>query len=121
MVAWTAGVLALLTLLALAAFAAFITAAQVSPHHRAAGAPQLLSPHRPLPSPMQRQTVESTNIKSVGYDPEDEVLEVEFHSGGVYHYVGVPPDVYEGMLAARSKGRYFGDFIRLRYPYEKVR
>jgi len=25
------------------------------------------------------------------------------------------------LLAARSKGRYFGDFIRLRYPYEKVR
>ncbi|HQD26546.1 MULTISPECIES: KTSC domain-containing protein [Methanoculleus] len=70
---------------------------------------------------MQRQAVESTNIKSVGYDPEDEVLEVEFHSGGVYHYVGVPAEVYEGLLNARSKGRYFGDFIRLRYPYEKVR
>jgi len=60
---------------------------------------------------MQRQAVESTNIKSAGYDPEDEVLEIEFHSGGVYHYVGVPVAVYEGMLAARSKGRYFGDFI----------
>ncbi|HNQ34101.1 MAG TPA: KTSC domain-containing protein [Methanoculleus sp.] len=70
---------------------------------------------------MQRQAVESTNIKSVGYNEEDEILEVEFHSGGVYNYVGVPPEVYEGLLAARSKGRYFGDFIRLRYPYEKVR
>ena len=79
-------------------------------------------PPPPLLSPsMQRQAVESTNIKSVGYDPEDEILEVEFHSGGVYHYVGVPPAVYEGLLAARSTGRYFGDFIRLRYPYEKVR
>lgn len=66
---------------------------------------------------MQRQAVESTNIKSVGYDPEDEVLEIEFHSGGVYQYLGVPPAVYEGMLAAR----YFGEFVRLRYPYEKVR
>lgn len=70
---------------------------------------------------MQRQTVESTNIKSVGYDEKDEILEVEFRSGGIYHYVGVPPLVYEGMLAARSKSRYFGDLIRLRYPYEKVR
>ncbi|BBL67019.1 hypothetical protein MchiMG62_02000 [Methanoculleus chikugoensis] len=103
MVAWTAGVLALLT-----------------PSPRG-GCPATLIPTPPVTSAMQRQTVESTNIKSVGYDPEDEVLEVEFHSGGVYHYVGVPPDVYEGMLAARSKGRYFGDFIRLRYPYEKVR
>ncbi|MGI5938045.1 KTSC domain-containing protein, partial [Methanoculleus thermophilus] len=66
-------------------------------------------PSSPLySSPMQRQAVESTNIKSVGYDPEDEVLEVEFHSGGVYHYVGVPAEVYEGLLNARSKGRYFG-------------
>ncbi len=78
-------------------------------------------PSPPLPPFMQRQAVESTNIKSVGYDPEDEILEVEFHSGGVYHYVGVPAAVYEGFLGARSKGRYFGDFIRLRYPYEKVR
>ncbi|MDV2481091.1 KTSC domain-containing protein [Methanoculleus sp. Wushi-C6] len=70
---------------------------------------------------MQRQAVASTNIRSVGYDEEDEILEVEFHSGGVYHYVGVPASVYEGLLTARSKGRYFGDFIRLRYPYEKVR
>ena len=83
--------------------------------------PQLLCPFIPSITPMQRQAVESTNIKSIGYDPEDEVLEVEFHSGGGYHYVGVPAAGYEGMLAARSKGRYFGDFIRLRYPYEKIR
>ena len=70
---------------------------------------------------MQRQIVESTSIKSVGYDPEEEVLEVEFQSGRVYQYIGVPRDVYAGLLAARSKGRYFGEFVRLRYHYEKIR
>ncbi|CCJ37509.1 hypothetical protein BN140_2586 [Methanoculleus bourgensis MS2] len=70
---------------------------------------------------MQRQIVESTSIKSIGYDQEEEVLEVEFQSGGVYQYIGVPRDVYGGLLAARSKGRYFGEFVRLSYPYEKIR
>ncbi len=70
---------------------------------------------------MQRQGIESTSIRSVGYDPGEEVLEVEFQSGGVYQYIGVPQAAYEGLLAARSKGRYFGDFIRLQYPYEKIR
>lgn len=70
---------------------------------------------------MQRQSIESTSIRSVGYDPEEGVLEVKVQSGGVYQYIRVPRTVYEGLLAARSKGRYFGDFIRLRYPYEKVR
>lgn len=70
---------------------------------------------------MQRQAVESISIRSLGYDPEEEVLEVEFQSGGVYQYLGVPPSVYEGMLVARSKGRYFGEFVRSRYPYERIR
>jgi hypothetical protein len=77
-------------------------------------------PH-PLTAPMQRQSIDSTSIRSVGYDPEEEALVVEFQSGGVYQYIRVPRAVYERLLAARSKGRYFGDFIRLQYRYEKIR
>ena len=32
---------------------------------------------------MERQPVKSTNVKAVGYDEEQKVLEVEFKSGGV--------------------------------------
>jgi hypothetical protein len=83
--------------------------------------PITLIPLHPYTPAMQRQQVESTNIKSVGYDAEQEILEIEFQNDGVYHYVGVPPVVYEGLLSASSKGRYFGEYVRERYPYEKVR
>lgn len=33
---------------------------------------------------MQRQPISSSNLKTVGYDADTQVLEIEFHHGGVY-------------------------------------
>lgn len=68
---------------------------------------------------MRRQAVESSAISSVGYDPRSETLEVEFSSGAVYDYFGVPPGVYRSFLQAPSKGRYVSRRIRDRYPFER--
>lgn len=57
----------------------------------------------------------STNLNTVAYDPDTSTLEVEFHSGGSYTYQGVTQDVYDGLLAAPSAGRYFHANIRDRY------
>jgi hypothetical protein len=57
----------------------------------------------------------------VGYDPSSRRLEVEFHSGGVYQYSGVPESIYQGIMRAASKGSYFHDHIKGRYPYMQVR
>ncbi|MDN7024859.1 KTSC domain-containing protein [Methanoculleus sp. FWC-SCC1] len=70
---------------------------------------------------MQRETIESAGFASVGYDRETEILRIEFAGGGVYEYVGVPPEVYEGLLSAESPGWFFREFIRERYPSEKIR
>lgn len=67
-----------------------------------------------------RTPVASSSIASVGYDGEANELELAFHSGGVYRYDDVPRDVYEGMLGADSKGRYFHDEIRGRFDYRRV-
>ncbi len=64
---------------------------------------------------MRRKPIDSSAIASVGYDAGRETLEVEFRSGNVYRYFGVPEEVYEDFLRARSKGRYFGSFIRGRF------
>lgn len=42
---------------------------------------------------MERTYVESTNIASIGY--EQDTLELEFLSGGVYQYFDVPRHIYE--------------------------
>ena len=67
---------------------------------------------------MRREPVESSNLATVGFS--DGVLEIEFRHGGVYQYFNVPVSVYEGLIAAESKGKYFHQFIREKYPYNRI-
>lgn len=69
---------------------------------------------------MIRQPAASSNLRSVGYDAARQILEVEFHSGGIYQYFGVPAGVYGGLMQAGSKGRYFHAFVKDRHSYQKV-
>jgi hypothetical protein len=39
---------------------------------------------------MERHSVTSSNVKSIGYDASSSTLEVEFNSGGIYQYYSVP-------------------------------
>ena len=61
--------------------------------------------------------VDSSNLAAVGYDAASAVLRIAFHSGGVYQYAGVPETVYQGLMNASSKGRYFHAHIRNAYRY----
>jgi hypothetical protein len=69
---------------------------------------------------MRRKPVDSTTMRSVGYQPRSRVLEIEFDSGAVYQYLEVPVRIYEQLLRAESKGRYFNSEIREIYPYVQV-
>jgi KTSC domain len=64
---------------------------------------------------MQRQLVISSELHSVGYDDANNVLEVEFRTGGVYQYFGVPRESYVALMAAMSKGRFFNTQIKPAY------
>ena len=69
---------------------------------------------------MKRQSVQSTNLRSVGYDEISRELEIEFHSGGIYKYSSVPLSVYQGLMNAASKGRYFHSYIKDVYSYRRI-
>lgn len=69
---------------------------------------------------MNRITVDSSNIASIGYDPTTATLEVEFHGGSTYQYFRVPVDVYEALMAAPSKGSFHYHNIRNNYEYQQV-
>tara|TARA_Y100000310_G_scaffold311956_1_gene358762 strand:- start:401 stop:619 length:219 start_codon:yes stop_codon:yes gene_type:complete len=70
---------------------------------------------------MEHVPVNSSNLKSVGYNEDEEILEVMFNSGALYRYEGVPKDEYYGLVQADSVGRYFNKSIKSGgYPYEKV-
>lgn len=69
---------------------------------------------------MSRTSVISSNLRSVGYDPDRAVLQIEFHHGGIYDYYRVPWSAYAGLMDAESKGGYHANHIKLRYGYRRV-
>jgi hypothetical protein len=66
---------------------------------------------------MRLDPVESSMLAAIGYDSDLQALVVLFNSGRAYHYLEVPPDIFQGLLQARSKGRYMLDHIIDHYPY----
>jgi len=71
-------------------------------------------------SDIRRTFVSSSAMRSVGFDPASNVLEIEFPTGEVYRYFDVPSDVHRGLMTAKSAGRYFHRRIRGVYEYERV-
>ena len=69
---------------------------------------------------MKRQSVESSNLRSVGYDEFLLVLEIEFKSGAVYRYYGVPSEVHDELINAESVGKYFNANVKSKYNFLKV-
>ncbi len=69
---------------------------------------------------MNRQSVSSSNLRSIGYDAETKTLEVAFHSGSIYRYDGVPESIHRGLIQAASKGSYLNRNIRYQYNYKRI-
>lgn len=66
---------------------------------------------------MNIKSVESATLAAIGYDDAREILQLEFRSHAVYRYFGVPGSVYEALVEATSKGRYFNRAIRGHFPH----
>ena len=63
---------------------------------------------------------ESTLLASARYDATRRHLDVQLHSGDSYRYFGVSTKSYQELLSADSKGRYFNQNIRNRFPYQNL-
>lgn len=75
--------------------------------------------------------VESSQIHSIGHDPETSTLAIRFYRGfgrdqrvgSLYHYANFPAADFAQFRDAESKGRHFGQFIKPfshKYPYTRV-
>ena len=67
---------------------------------------------------MQRTQVDSSNVRSIGW--EDNTLEVEFNSGALYQYIGVPKSLFDEMLASNSKGQFLNSKIKTDFDFVKI-
>jgi hypothetical protein len=65
--------------------------------------------------------VDSSAIRSVGYDAKTRTLEVEFSSGAVYDYFGVSARLWASFLDAPSKGVFFARRVRDRFACARRR
>jgi hypothetical protein len=69
---------------------------------------------------MPRVDLQSTSLNAATYQDQNAFLDLEFPSGVIYRYIGVPVQVYQELLQSESKGRYFNQHIRDRFPYTKI-
>jgi hypothetical protein len=68
---------------------------------------------------MIHKQVASSNIESVGYEEGEERMQIKFRHGGVHEYSGVPVEVHERLMGARSIGGFVHDHIKGKYASEK--
>ncbi len=70
------------------------------------------------PIVIKRHPAISSNILSAGYDPATKTLEIQFNTGKIYRYEGVPEATYKGMWEAESMGKYVAANIATKYKYK---
>jgi hypothetical protein len=64
--------------------------------------------------------VSSSNVESIGYDDNTQILRVSFLSGATYDYKNVPIHEFEQLRMAASVGSYLHRNIKNVYPYERI-
>ena len=70
---------------------------------------------------MERKRLNASTIRSAGYDPAKQLLEIEFSSGSIVQYSGVSPEVYRQFVNAPSPGSFFQDKIEENFSSRRVR
>ena len=70
---------------------------------------------------MERKRVNSSKIRSAGYDPKAQLLEIEFSDGRIVQFRGVSQEVHRQFMAAPSPVSFFEDKIDESFPSTRVR
>lgn len=66
------------------------------------------------------ETLRSSNIARVGYDPDAQATIVEFKSGARYAYDGMSREEALALAGDSSPGGYFARHVRNRYKTRKL-
>jgi len=70
---------------------------------------------------MDRIPVNSTMINSIGYDPSNGTLEIEFKSdGAIWQYFDFPEHMWNEFQSAESHGKYWHANVKNRYREARV-
>jgi hypothetical protein len=62
--------------------------------------------------------LDSSSIASIAYDPNAELLEVQFRrTGHFYDYLDVPLETYRALMASDSKGAFLNEIIKPNFDH----
>lgn len=64
---------------------------------------------------MERERVNSRNLRSVWYDETKKNPEIEFHSGIIHQYQNVPSKISTDLMNASSLGIFYTEKIKNRF------
>lgn len=62
--------------------------------------------------------LDGSNVKRAAYHEDTQTVCVEFHSGGLYTYLGPNHEVYMGLVHANSVGQYLHRVLKA-FPYTR--
>ena len=65
-------------------------------------------------------SVSSYNVHSVGYDKQNQLVYVRFHTPSLYVYEGVVESEFENLLRASSCGSYIHRKFKNVYPCRRL-
>jgi hypothetical protein len=69
---------------------------------------------------MERKRVNSSKIRSIGYDEKNQILEIEMSNGQLWQYSRVSPEVHRRFMAAPNPTSFFEDRIVEDYSGKRV-
>lgn len=69
---------------------------------------------------MDRKYIESSMIRSIGFDSVSSTLEIEFNSGAVWQYFDFPESEWHLFDSSESQGKFFHSNIKNQYSEYQV-
>lgn len=70
------------------------------------------------------ERVKSSNVDAFSFEPNagkaTGTLTVRYRDGAVYAYGNVPPELYNRLRTAESKGRFLAQNVRGKFAYRRV-
>jgi|ASRM01.1.fsa_nt_gi hypothetical protein len=69
---------------------------------------------------MERTEVVAGDVAAIGYEPLDEILEIEFNNLCVFNFFEVPNNIHEEFITSEDHDHYFESFIENQYDSDRV-
>jgi len=70
---------------------------------------------------MEMKPVDSSNVHSVGYDPESQTMRVAFHNGATHDYSEVPPETHAALMASDSVGAHLHKHVKSAHSSVRIK